>query len=129
MNRLAPNLKLRIDRIDLMLASALAVVAISYTLGYHLDWSQIEAKTPEEEMAAVPAAPATEPVAAVMTARKISPNQAQPELRADPREEAWEAMTQELNRLAAQHQGRVSIYLENLKDGKVWSYHPDDLYP
>lgn len=135
MHRLAPNLKLRIDRIDLMLASSLFVVALSYTLGYHLDWSQVDLKVPEDAPAA--AAPVTAMVAAPVPAAPASapaapappPVAAQSVMRADPREEAWESMTQELSRLAAHHQGRVAIYLTDFKDGKTWSYHPDDLFP
>jgi len=133
MHRLATNFKLRIDRIDLMLASALAVVVISYSLGYRLDWSQIEEKAAETEAAQVPAseaasAPAGEEAPrAVMTAHKIET--AQSSWKPDPRAEAWEAMIQELNRLAAHHSGRVAIYLTDLKDGKTWSYHQDDLFP
>lgn len=135
MHRLAPNLKLRFDRIDLMLAGALAVVGASYSLGYRLDWSQVEAKPvdeapapPELAMVAASAAPLTVPSGTVPASQSTVPP-AVTELKPDPREEAWEAMTQELNRLAARHQGRVAIYLTDFKDGKTWVYHPDDLFP
>lgn len=134
MHRLAPNLKLRIDRIDLMLASALAAVVVSYSLGYRLDWSQIETK-PAEAEAAVPVAaiaPAPQaPATGLIVARKVGTgtSAAQTAWRPDAREEAWEVMAQELSRLASHHQGRVAIYLTDLKDGKSWSFHPDDLFP
>ncbi len=135
MHRLAPNLKLRIDRIDLMLAGALVVVAVSYTLGYRLDWSQVDAPLAEEAAAAptpvvalIPP-PAAAPAPPPLAAPPATAAPAQAVMRADPREEAWEAMTEELSRLAAHHQGRVSMYLIDFKDGRSWSYHPDDLFP
>ncbi|MCX5796746.1 MAG: class A beta-lactamase-related serine hydrolase, partial [Elusimicrobia bacterium] len=42
---------------------------------------------------------------------------------------AWDGMTAELGRVAARHPGRVSIVLQDLRTRRVWSYHPDDLFP
>lgn len=42
---------------------------------------------------------------------------------------AWDRMTADLGRIAARHPGRVSIVLQDLRTGRSWSYHPDDLFP
>ena len=141
---------LRAQGLDLLLVSALAVVGLSYGLGYQLDWTE-EAGRPEEdvEVAAIsapaaalgtaapapppPPAETAAPPTAVMRPPEptvtIGPAPSQPTISADPREKQWEYMTAELERVAARYPGRVSIYLKDLRTGKVWSHHPDDLFP
>lgn len=38
-------------------------------------------------------------------------------------------MTDELSRHAARYPGHVAIVVEDLKSGRTWTYHPDDLFP
>jgi beta-lactamase class A len=135
MDRLNPKLRLRVDRIDVMLGCALAVVVGAYALGYRLDWSQLDQSG---EASATLAAPSREPLEAplaAMPAAEMSPAPAParvpagPVMAPDPREENWETMTQDLSRLASRHRGRVAIFLKDLRTGRTWTYHPDDLFP
>ena len=146
MDRVKPNRsKPRLDRVDLMLVCAIIVVMASYALGYKLDWSQLDQKAPDttaateaaensNESPLIPAEPAPAAPAAVTLSAP-----AQPELRPtapgaaaaapDPSKLAWDEMTQELQRLASHHRGRLAIEVEDFKTGRTWSYHPDDLFP
>ena len=47
----------------------------------------------------------------------------------DPHDAAWEKMTGSLDALSARYPGRVSIYLKDLRSGRVWMHNPDDLFP
>jgi beta-lactamase class A len=38
-------------------------------------------------------------------------------------------MTSELARLVAGNKGRVAVVLKDLKSGRTWTHHPDDLFP
>ena len=153
---------LRAQGTDLLLVSAIAIVALAYGLGYRLDWSE-ESGRPEEDQEvaeiAAPASlgghlsappgngtsadpsaigmvivppPASEPfVTAIMSAPATPSVGPAPttQIVPDPRDAEWETMTRELAKMAAQYPGRVSIYLKDLKSGKTWMYHPDDLFP
>lgn len=47
-----------------------------------------------------------------------------------PEEESnWEAMVEDLRLEAMRHRGRVAIFVKDLKTGKTWGHHPDDLFP
>ncbi len=145
MDRLTPKLKIKVDRVDVMLACSLAVVVASYVLGYRLDWNQLDQAAPAE--ASVPASqapaqifekrppeePAVAPVPPAQPAivqAPIPPAQANPpQVVADARAEDWQIMTDELAAHAARHPGRVAIFVEDLRTGKQWMYHPDDLFP
>jgi beta-lactamase class A len=137
MERLTPKLRVKIDKVDLMLGCALAVVVASYTLGYRLDWSQLEQDgEAQATLAALPAAaPAALPAARAVVSMSQAPATSVPAgppraaMAPDPREQNWETMTQELSRLAARHKGRTAIYLKDLRTGRTWTYHPDDLFP
>ena len=142
MDRLTPKLKIKLDRIDAMLACALAVVVVSYTLGYRLDWAQLDQNVeaaatvaggpsgparaealpalsaPAEPALAAPREPEMKPAGPVETA--IAP---------DPKDADWQRMTEELTRHAERHKGHVAIFLKDLKSGRTWTYHPDDLFP
>lgn len=116
-----------------MLVCALSIVLASYALGYRLDWSEGQTwpEGDETEAAAVaaPAAltvPAGEPQSRPQA--QILPAQG-PSWAPDPRDEAWESMTNQLASVAAHHPGRVAIYLRDLRGNRSWSYHPDDLFP
>lgn len=137
---------------DLLLVSAIAVIGLAYGLGYRLDWNE-ESGRPEEdqevtEIAAPASLGATAPAAApapaapnattpggFLTAIVESPvppsigPAPSPAIVADPREAEWDAMTEELAKMAAKYPGRVSIYLKDLKSQKTWMHHPDDLFP
>ena len=142
---------LRAQGSDLLLVSAVAVIGLAYGLGYRLDWNE-ESGRPEEDqeiaeiaapasLAAAPAAPipasiapppeiAMIPAVAAPPFVTIGPAPATaPVLAPDPREAQWEAMTVELGKMAAKYPGRVSIYLKDLKSGRIWMHHPDDLFP
>ncbi len=125
----------RAQGIDLLLVSALVVVGLAYGLGYRLDWSE-EAGRPEEdqEVAAIVVPAAARPSArapVVMSApaqTTIGPAPV-PTMSPDPRDAQWEAMTGELGKMAERYPGRVAIYLKDLRSGRTWTYHPDDLFP
>lgn len=118
MQRLMPEFRLKVDRVDALLACSLAIVAWAYALGYRLDWSQADLK-PEE--------PLERSLAAVLP---VQPPEAVSLPQANWASESnWEAMTEELSLLAAKHQGRVAIYLRDLGTGKTWTYHEEDLFP
>ncbi|MBI4060271.1 MAG: serine hydrolase [Elusimicrobia bacterium] len=121
----------RSRRSDLLLISAIAVVGLAYGLGYRLDWSEEAGRPEEDQEVAEIAAPASISPPAVLPAPEapsIGPAPA-PSIVPDPRGVQWEAMTGELAKLAARYPGRVSIYLKDLKSGKTWMHHPDDLFP
>jgi len=44
-------------------------------------------------------------------------------------ERAWQEMGEALNKEAARYPSRLGIYLKDLKTGRTWTYHPDDLFP
>jgi beta-lactamase class A len=152
MDRLTPKLKVKLDRVDVMLGCALAVVVGSYTLGYRLDWSQLDQAS--EAQATVASAPgggalaeglskAAEkpPMAPVesMAPASVPPAELKPApapgapaqavIAPDPKEADWEFMTQELSRHASKYRGHVAIFLKDMKSGRTWTYHPDDLFP
>ncbi|NNN06341.1 MAG: serine hydrolase [Elusimicrobia bacterium] len=126
-----------------LLVSALFVVAISYGLGYHLDWSEESGRVEDEgEVVAIPAPAASNPAPAPAPEAAVPPPSApgageaasigpvpSPTLAPDPRDAAWDKMTSQLGALAAHYPGRVSIYIKDLHSGRVWMYHPDDLFP
>ena len=140
---------LRSQGTDLLLVSALAVIGLAYGLGYRLDWNEENGRPEEDvevaEIAApaslgvaatpipAPAPPSVPPEAAVISApptSTIGPAPAPaPTLAPDPREAQWDAMTAELSKMADRYPGRVSIYLKDLKSGRTWMHHPDDLFP
>jgi|CXWL01.1.fsa_nt_gi beta-lactamase class A len=136
---------LRVQGTDLLLVSALAIVGMAYGLGYRLDWSE-EAGRPEEdqEIAEIKA-----PAAMSKTVAFAPPPEAAAPLLVPPPTPAvvsigpgaaatpapnsadvqWENMIREMDNMATRYPGRVSIYLKDLKSGKTWMYHPDDLFP
>jgi len=119
--------------VDLLLFAALVVVGLSYGLGYRLDWTE-ESGRPEDdvEVAEVPAPAAKaqepQPVLRPASGPTIGPA-AVPEVRPDARTAAWEKMTSDLDNTAARYPGRVSIFLKDMRTGKTWMHHPDDLFP
>jgi beta-lactamase class A len=144
-HRIPPRGRLRLQRLDLMLVAAMLVVTASYALGYRLDWSgerglgsgaavEEEEETVGEQIpapaAAAPAPPsetaAVPPSAAVPAA--IAPAPA-PAWTQRPEQTEWDRMTAELSRAAARHPGRVAVVLKDLRTGRAWHYHPDDLFP
>jgi len=143
-NRLIVDRKLRWEALraqgaDLLLFSALIVVGLSYGIGYRLDWSEENGRPEEDiEVAAIPApaaagraalpaggppAAASAPAAATMSAPPI------PQMRPDPRDEAWDKMVSQLDAMASRYPGRVSVYLKDLRSGRTWTHNPDDLFP
>ena len=62
-----------------------------------------------------------EPAAIVTSSRSPEP------LRPAP--EQWEEMVSKMEHLSIRHNGRVAIYLKDLRGGREWTYHPDDLFP
>jgi beta-lactamase class A len=130
MERLKPNFNIKFDRTDAMLAVALAVVVGSYGLGYKLDWTQLDQK-PEEAAPAPAAAVAEVPAHAPPPAPavpEIAPKP-QPVIKQAPNDAAWDEMTKELDLLSEHRKARVAVYLKDLKSGREWAYHPDDLFP
>lgn len=139
---------LRAQGTDLLLVSAIVVIGLSYGLGYRLDWSE-EAGRPDEDQevaeiaapASVPGAvpvlppappPEPAPAAPVISAAPQTPAivpAPAPSIGPDRREAQWDAMTGELGQMAERYPGRVSIYLKDLKTGRTWMHHPDDLFP
>ncbi|PIR18955.1 MAG: hypothetical protein COV48_04665 [Elusimicrobia bacterium CG11_big_fil_rev_8_21_14_0_20_64_6] len=128
---------LRAKGSDLLLVSALAIMGLSYGLGYRLDWNE-EAGRPEEDQEVVEiAAPAASrkefaPAQALISASRsetsIGPAPAA-SVAPDPSEARWDEMTGRLAKMAVKYPGRVSIYLKDLKTGRTWMHHPDDLFP
>jgi len=136
---------MRAQGTDLLLVSALAVIGLAYGLGYRLDWSEENGRPEEDQEIAEIAAPAalgqSEPASAAPVAvstetaaptagiTTIGPAPTPTITMSDPRDAQWDAMTKELSKQAAKYPGRVSIYLKDLKSGRTWMHHPDDLFP
>ncbi|MDX6770110.1 MAG: serine hydrolase [Elusimicrobiota bacterium] len=137
---------LRAQGADLLLFSALVVVGLSYGLGYKLDWTE-ESGRPEDESVEAAAVPAPASFAAIVqppgavlpppatlspapepSMSPAPPTPAAPAMR-DAGVTAFERMTAELGRMASRYPGRVAITLKDLKSGRRWDYHPDDLFP
>lgn len=133
---------LRAQGTDLLLVSAVVVIGLAYGLGYRLDWSE-ENGRPEEDQEvaeisapaalapAAPAPPAPPPEVAIALApgqTTIGPAPA-PSMAPHPRDVQWETMTGSLAKMAERYPGRVAIYLKDLKSGRTWTHHPDDLFP
>ena len=126
MNLVNPGRQTRLGRNDWILACALCVVVSACALGYRLDWS-LDSKGPAQAGEGVPP-PRAEPAGLAPAAAAAPPASAQT-WAPDAAEEAWEDMTQEIAWLVSRHRGRVALYLEDLKTGRSWSYHPDEMYP
>ena len=131
---------LRAQGTDLLLVSALAVIGLSYGLGYRLDWSEENGRPEEDQEVAEISAPASlapAPKQAAPPAAAFSPAAGQASIgpaagssiAPHPRDAQWEAMTASLGRMAERYPGRVAIYLKDLKTGRTWTHHPDDLFP
>lgn len=133
---------LRAQGTDLLLVSALAVIGLSYGLGYRLDWSEENGRPEEDQEVAEITAPAS--LAPAAPAPAAPPPQAsigpapgqstigpamEPSMSPHPRDVQWEAMTGQLARMAERYPGRVAIYLKDLKTGRTWTHHADDLFP
>lgn len=135
---------LRSQGADLLLFAALVVVGMSYGLGYRLDWSEENGRPEDDvEVADIPApaanapwlpssaetaAPAASQAVLAPAGASVGPAAA-PEIKPDARAAAWDKMTSQLDNLAARYPGRVSIFLRDLRSGKTWTHHPDDLFP
>jgi len=126
---------LRAQGTDLLLVSALAVIGLAYGLGYQLDWNEEAGRPEEDQEVAELAAPASSaplaPAAVVVSAppqTTIGPAPS-PTMSPHPREVQWEAMTTELAKMSGHYPGRVAIYLKDLKTGRTWTHHADDLFP
>jgi len=135
--RIAPSPRPRLARLDVMMVSAMLVIVASYALGYRLDWSQdpgLVSNVEEEDESNGAQIPAP---ASVEALQPPMPPLAEPAIVASapeawsekPEDQEWGLMTQALGALAARHPGRVSIMLKDLKSGRCWTYHPDDLFP
>lgn len=141
---------LRAQGTDLLLVSAVVVIGLSYGLGYRLDWSEENGRPEEDQEIAEIAAPASVPgavpppaavtrvipvpppsPAAVIPSPPVTTIGPAPEPTIGPtRADAqWAAMTGELGKMAEKYPGRVSIYIKDLKSGRTWMHHPDDLFP
>jgi beta-lactamase class A len=149
MNRITVDRKvgwqaLRSQGADFLLFSALIVVGLSYGLGYRLDWTEESGRAEDEsEIAEIPAPMAHSPVISAPVTGKssetIAPNtlvataqmsaQPVPQMKPDPRDEAWDKMVTQLDTLSARYPGRVSIFMKDLRSGRTWTYNPDDLFP
>ncbi len=151
MTRIVVDRKIRWDSLraqgaDLLLFSALVVVGLSYGLGYKLDWTEEDGRPDDEsvEVADIPAPaslaavvqpagavlpppaamlPAPEPV---MTPAAPTP---QAPVMSDAGQASFDRMTAELGKMASRYPGRVAITLKDMKTGRRWDYHPDDLFP
>lgn len=136
---------LRAQGADLLLFSALVVVGLSYGLGYRLDWTE-EAGRPEDETLEAVDVPAPAslvavaqpgamlpPPAALVPAPEPTMSPAPPTPREpvmmDAGQARFERMTAELGKMASRYPGRVAITLKDLRTGRRWDYHPDDLFP
>jgi beta-lactamase class A len=128
-----------LDRLDVMLVSAMLTIMSAYALGYRLDWSQdpgLNVSAEEEEdisdtQVPAPAATAPQPetpppAAKVETAIAPAPG---PEWAQSIDEQSWDRMVRDLSSVAARHPGRVAILLKDLKTGRSWTHNPDDLFP
>jgi beta-lactamase class A len=134
--RLGSPHQARVERLDVLLIFSMGMIISAYALGYRLDWTAAPGLNLNEEEEDIPVqieAPASLPV---MTAAEPSPAMdpvpAAPAVSAEPAapaDEDWDFMTAELAKRAAKHVGRVSIVLKDLKTGRTWLHHPDDLYP
>lgn len=121
---------------DLLLVSAFIVSGLAYGLGYRLDWNE-EAGRPEEDQEvaeiAAPAAsipPVLAPVLTMSASTQTTIGPAPvPTISPNPRDVQWEAMTGELGKMAEGYPGRVAIYMKDLRSGRTWTHHPDDLFP
>lgn len=127
---------LRARGTDLLFVSAIVVIGLAYGLGYRLDWNE-EAGRPEEDQevaeiaapaASIPPVPAPVVTMSAPPQTTIGPVPA-PTLSPNPREAQWEAMTAELGKMAERYPGRVAIYMKDLRSGRTWTHHPDDLFP
>lgn len=128
---------MRAQGVDLLLVSALVVIGLSYGLGYRLDWRE-ESGRPEEDQetgleiaapaALAPPVLAPPPTIAPRDRTSIGPAPA-PSMSPHPRDVQWEKMTASLGKMAQRYPGRVAIYLKDMKTGRTWTHHADDLFP
>jgi len=130
---------LRAQGADLLLFAALVVVGLSYGLGYRLDWAEengrpeddvevVEVPAPAANAARLPPITPQTTLSPAPVVASISPA-ASAEIRPDARAAAWDKMIADLDKLSSRYPGRVSIFLRDLRTGKTWMHHPDDLFP
>ena len=124
-NRVNPDRKARSERVGWIIVCTLCV-AVACALGYRLDWSGLGLMSAAPSGKGTPSADARE---AAPGLAKAAAGEGGQEWAPDAAQEAWDDMTQELSWLVSRHRGRVAIYLEDLKSGRTWSYHPDEMYP
>jgi beta-lactamase class A len=106
------------------------VVIASYAMGYRLDWRQLDAAQPTEEEPVEASLAPSLPEAPETTAQPVAAtSSAQTAIVSDAGQAQWDEMTTELTQAAGRYQGRVAVDLVDLKTGRDWSYHPDDLFP
>lgn len=137
----------RTRTIDAIVLLSLALVPACYYLGYKLDWNL---EVPEDgvryaEAAVLPAdgQPGVDEedaddeddksVRVIETAAAALAETPEPAPSGQTAEEAaqarWNMLVKRLQGDAIAYPGRVSIYLKDLKNNKVWTYQPDDLFP
>lgn len=46
-----------------------------------------------------------------------------------PPQEQWDEMVSKMERLSIRHPGRVAVFMKDLRSGREWTYHADDLFP
>ena len=80
------------------------------------------------EMTAPPVRPAEPSISPAPDRTTIGPAPA-PSISPHPRDVQWETMTASLGKMAERYPGRVAIYLKDLKTGRTWTHHADDLFP
>lgn len=128
---------LRAQGTDLLLVSALVVIGLSYGLGYRLDWREESGRPAEDQTAGIeipaPAslAPPPSPPQPAIAPRGLASIGPAPtaSMSPHPRDVEWEKMTGALGKMARAYPGRVAIYLKDMKTGRTWTHHADDLFP
>ena len=122
--------RIRADSGKIVVATALATAPVAYGLGIHLNWGSEPLRSSGWFLAPGQLPPGG--AAASSSGAAASPQPAEapaPAAQPDPEQAAWDAMVKRLEAEAIAYPGRVSVFLEDLKRDRAWSYRPDDLFP
>lgn len=129
MNRIVYNRRVSFDRADVLLVGALAALTSAYAVGYRLYWGGSRALPAAPAETASEGAPAAVPPVQDLKGLAATAPAPARAWTADPSQEAWDDMTQELSWLVSRRRGRVAVYLRDLRTGRTWTYHDDDMFP
>ncbi len=108
-----------------LIVFACCLTAAGYFLGQNVSWGDSSASYSPNNFplrdAVAPNSSSTLPASSSVRVPGYSLSAITPE--------AWTQLTERLKKMVSHHRGNVAIYLQDLKTGQTWTYHPNELFP